>query len=183
MILKECNNSVEYETALNGPIALRQWNSNSDHFVTPNAWVRLFTNVRIRRFLRHERPVGLPVDGVSQVSAESHQAARRRDEALNQPFEPIAPGASADLAADPDDGQRKFVERVGAGAGIGAKLEPFPEPRKGLISALHPDAFVARQDGCGGGSNRAVQASKCRAQTKSLRLQTCPCRPLRRCRS
>ena len=70
MILKECKNSVEYETALNGPIALRQWNSNSDHFVTPNAWVRLFTNVRIRRFLRHERPVGLPVGGVSQVSAE-----------------------------------------------------------------------------------------------------------------
>ena len=72
MILKECKTSVEYEAVLNGPIAkiLRECNSNSDHSLTPNAWVRLFTNVRIRRFLRHERPVGLPVDGVSQVSAE-----------------------------------------------------------------------------------------------------------------
>ena len=43
----------------------------ASHFERPNAWVRLFRDIRIafRRFLRREQPVGLPVESLETISA------------------------------------------------------------------------------------------------------------------
>ena len=44
----------------------------ASHFAAPNAWVRLYRDIRMafRRFLRSEQqPAGLPVPDLAQVSA------------------------------------------------------------------------------------------------------------------
>ncbi len=41
------------------------------HFAKPNAWVRLFRDIRMafRRFIRREQPAGIPADALGPVSA------------------------------------------------------------------------------------------------------------------
>ena len=43
----------------------------ASHFARPNAWVRLFRDIRMafRRFIRREAPVGLPVDALASARA------------------------------------------------------------------------------------------------------------------
>jgi len=43
----------------------------ASHFRTPNAWVRLFRDMRmaLRRFLRRERPASVPVDELAAARA------------------------------------------------------------------------------------------------------------------
>ena len=43
----------------------------ASHFRTPNAWVRLFRDMRmaLRRFLRRERPASIPVDELAAARA------------------------------------------------------------------------------------------------------------------
>ena len=43
----------------------------ASHFAKPNAWVRLYRDIRMafRRFVRREQPVSLPVDDLVPVSA------------------------------------------------------------------------------------------------------------------
>ncbi len=43
----------------------------ASHFAKPNAWVRLFRDVRMafRRFVRREKPAGLPVDDLADARA------------------------------------------------------------------------------------------------------------------
>ena len=43
----------------------------ASHFARPNAWVRLFRDIRMafRRFLRREDPTGLPVDALATARA------------------------------------------------------------------------------------------------------------------
>ena len=43
----------------------------ASHFAAPNAWVRLWRDIRMafRRFARREQPAGIPVGEAPQVSA------------------------------------------------------------------------------------------------------------------
>ena len=43
----------------------------ASHFAAPNAWVRLFRDIRIafRRFLRREAPAGVPADALAAARA------------------------------------------------------------------------------------------------------------------
>lgn len=43
----------------------------ASHFAAPNAWVRLFRDIRIafRRFLRRETPAGVPADALAAARA------------------------------------------------------------------------------------------------------------------